>query len=117
MARGVSLPEGGFNRRRVETELSQLDICVLSEAEAGRLEHYGIWPSCKNHRHVKRQEALDAVTRDETHRFVGGPDTKVAFVSAIMPVNTTRIWSTVQCHNAEGMLLRGMKTWGFQPLQ
>lgn len=94
-----------------------MDICVLSEAEAGRLEHYGIWPVCKNHRHVKRQEALDAVARDETHRFVGGPDTKVAYVSAIMPVNTTRVWCPVQCHNDDGMTLMGMRTWGLRPLR
>lgn len=93
-----------------------MDICVLSAEETGRLEHYGIWPSCKAHRHMKKELALAAI-KAETHRFVGGPDTRVEFCSAIVEVNTTRIWSPVQCHSADGAVLIGMRTWGLRPLQ
>lgn len=91
-----------------------MDICILSLEEAGRLEHYGIWPACKAHRHMKKQDAFAAVLA-ETHRFVGGADTQVEFVSAIVAVNTTRVWSPVQCHDANGRLVLGLRTWGLQP--
>jgi hypothetical protein len=94
-----------------------LDICVLSLEEAGRLEHYGVWPSCKAHHHISGTKALDFVTKDETHRFVGGPDTKIEFASAIVSVNTTRIWCPVACHHESGKAIMGMRTWGLQPLR
>lgn len=92
------------------------EICVLSLEEAGRLENWGIWPACKAHLHMKKRKALEAVEA-ETHRFVGGPDTKVEFASAIVPVNTTRIWTPVQCHSMDGKTVMGMRTWGLQPLR
>lgn len=94
--------------------LTNADVCVLSLEEAGRLEHYGFWPICRNHQHVKRNAALESVLQ-ETHRFVGGADTKVEFVSAIVAVNTSRVWTPVQCHDENGSLLLGMRTWGLQP--
>jgi hypothetical protein len=94
-----------------------LAICVLSLEEAGRLEHYGIWPSCKSHRHMSKADAATAVSKDETHRFVGGPDTAVAFASAIVPVCVDRIWSPVQCHHESGRAIMGMRTWGLKPLR
>lgn len=98
-----------------EIQLSQ-EICILSAEEAGRLEHYGIWPVCKAHRHVKKRDALAAVKTEE-FRFVGGPDTKVGFVSAIVAVNTTRVWSPVACHDETGKSIQGFRTWGLQPLR
>lgn len=89
---------------------------MLSLEEAARLENYGIWPSCKAHYHMKKSKALAAVEA-ETHRFVGGPDTKIEFASAIVEVNTTRVWSPVKCHNEDGSLIMGLRTWGLQPLR
>ena len=105
------MKELGPSRR----SFNQLDICVLSVEEAGRLENYGIWPMCKAHRHMSRNAATDSVLCDETHRFVGGPDTKVAFVSAIVPVDCSRIWSPVQCHDTDGKAILGFRTWGLKP--
>ncbi len=93
-----------------------IEICVLSLEETGRLEHWGIWPTCKAHLHMKKSHALAAV-KAETHRFVGGPDTKVEFVSAIVPLDVTRVWSPVACHDASGKTIQGMRTWGLQPLR
>lgn len=96
-----------------------LNICVLSQEEAGRLEHWGIWPTCKAHKHVKRTEALAAVASDN-FRYVGGPDTEIAaagHVSMIVPTATTRIWSPVACHDANGKAIQGFRTWGMQPLK
>lgn len=94
-----------------------LDVCVLSLEEAGRLENWGIWPTCKAHHHMSKSRAVEAVSKAETHRFVGGPDTKVGFASAIVEVNTTRIWSPVQCHHESGKAIMGMRTWGLKPLR
>lgn len=102
-------------RSDTEGELSK-EICILSLEECGRLEHWGIWPTCKAHLHMKKSKAIAAVTA-ETHRFVGGPDTKVEYVSAIVPVNTSRVWTPVQCHSVDGKLLLGMRTWGLAPLR
>jgi hypothetical protein len=91
-----------------------LGICVLSLSETARLEHYGIWPACKAHRHVKKAEAAQMV-RDETHRLVGGKDTAVAdanIQSMIVEASFSRNWEPVACHAADGMALRGMRTWG-----
>lgn len=65
---------------------------------------------------MARNKALTAVEQ-ETHRFVGGPDTKVEFVSAIVAVNTSRVWSPVQCHDETGLRVLGLRTWGLQPLR
>ncbi len=91
---------------------------MLSLEEAGRLENYGFWPVCKSglHKHIRKSKALQAV-KEETHRFVGGPDTKVGFVSAIVAVNTSRVWTPVACHDEAGKLVIGLRTWGLQPLR
>lgn len=88
--------------------------CILSLEETGRLEHYGMWPSCKNHPHVFKSYAKYLVNRD-THRFVGGQDTKIEFASAIVPVNTSRNWQPVQCRGEDGAILMGLRTWGLVP--
>lgn len=106
----------GANASGLEGFLS-LDICVLSVEEAARLENYGIWPACKAHRHVKRNKGHLLVS-EETHRFVGGNDTKVQSVgdlSMIVPLDCGRVWSPVQCHNEAGATLMGLRTWGLKP--
>lgn len=97
-----------------EKDVRPLDICVLSLEEAGRLEVYGIWPRCKAHIHMKKNAAELAI-RQETHRFVGGPNTKIEFATAIVPVNTSGMWGPVQCHDYNGKTLQGFRTWGLQP--
>ena len=89
-----------------------MDICVLSQSEAARLEHWGIWPSCKSHHHIKKNTAL-AMVEDDSHRFVGGPDTRVTTpVSMIVKLGEPVIWQPVACRNADGSQLLGMRIWG-----
>ena len=86
------------------------EICVLSLAEAGRLEHYGRWPLCKDHKHIKKADALRLVAEYESHRFIGGPDTQIKTpVTMIVAVNTTRLWQPVPTAG-----LMGFRTWGLQ---
>jgi hypothetical protein len=33
-------------------------LCLISDVEKNRLIHWGEWPCCKHHRHIKRKEAL-----------------------------------------------------------
>jgi len=94
-----------------------VEICVLSVEEAGRLEHWGVWPSCKAHHHMKLSKAQAAVSDAMTHRFVGGPDTKVDYASAIVPVDYTRMWSPVACHDETGKAIAGMRSWGLRPIR
>lgn len=57
---------------------------------------------------------------EETHRFVGGADTAIAkagVVTMIVPVNTSRVWSPVQCHSEDGSAVMGLRTWGLKPLR
>ena len=90
---------------------------MLSAEEAGRLEHWGIWPTCKAHRHVKKTEAVRLIVAG-THRQIGGADTAApGFVSAVVPLEVGRIWSPVQCHDMTGKTLAGMRTWGLRPLR
>lgn len=96
-----------------------MQICVLSAEEAGRIEHWGVWPVCKGHKHISRSAAHKAVA-DDTHRFVGGADTAIAdagVVTMIVPVNTARIWSPVQCHSEDGKTIMGFRSWGLKPLR
>jgi hypothetical protein len=90
-----------------------LDICVLSVEEAARLEVHGIWPSCKKHLHMTKAKA-DSMVEAEEHRYVGGPNTKVGFVSAVVPTGGRGIWTPVQCHAENGKALMGMRTWGLK---
>lgn len=64
-----------------------------------------------------RKKAAQQAVEADTHRFVGGPDTKVEYVSAIVEVDNTRIWSPVKCHDTDGKLIMGLRTWGLQPLR
>ena len=86
---------------------------MLTAAEAGRLEHYGLWPSCKLglHEHVRRSKAEEMVAAD-THRFVGGKDTKVICNSYIVETNNGRTWQPVPCHDEGGNLILGFRIWG-----
>jgi len=64
---------------------------------------------------MKKTEAAEAVSKAETHRFVGGPDTAVGFVSAITPASESRLWEPVACHDMNGRALQGFRTWGKAP--
>lgn len=111
--------EKSWSSAHLRAEYSQLanSICILSPEEAGRLEHFGIWPACKSHVHVKKSEAAEMIAA-ETHRFVGGVDTKVHdYVSMIAPVGEPVMWVPVPCHAADGTMLMGMRTWGNAPRQ
>ena len=102
-----------------EGEIAPLatDYCLLSDTEAARLEHWGIRPACKAHRHIKKREALEMIQAD-THRQVGGEDTHIKTpISMIVPVNTTRLWQPVQARNADGSRVMGLRTWGLKPLR
>ena len=66
---------------------------------------------------MSKTKALSAVTIEETHRFVGGADTKVGFVSAIVPVSVGVLWQPVACHDINGKALQGMRTWGLPPVR
>lgn len=109
-------PSGGWALRvRITEEKVSLDVCVLSPAEAGRLEHYGIWPECKKHHHVSKNKAARFVATEETHRFVGGADTAVqsaGTLSMIVETNTSRVWSPVPCQDERGRAVMGLRTWG-----
>ena len=93
-------------------ELYSLDICLLSQNEAARLEHWGIWPHCKSHHHIKKNAAL-AMIQADTHRFVGGSDTRVTSpVSMIVALGEPMMWQPVPACNADGSQLLGMRIWG-----
>lgn len=106
--------EKSWSSAHLRAEYSQLanSICILSPEEAGRLEHFGIWPACKSHIHVKKSEAAEMIAA-ETHRFVGGTDTRVHdYVSMIVPVVTGKMWCPVPACNNDGSRLIGFRTWG-----
>lgn len=84
---------------------STLSVCLLSRQEAGRLEHWGIWPKCKMHRHVNNVKAKEMVESGEC-RFLGGEGTEIGTVSMIVP-NHVSIWKPVP---TAGMI--GLRTWG-----
>ena len=87
------------------------DYCVLSVEETARLEVFGSWPICKEHRHIKQQDAMQLVN-EETHRLVGGVNTKVQLpVTMIVPV-ALRGWAVVPACNNDGSRLMGFRTWG-----
>jgi len=87
------------------------DVCVLSPEEAGRLEHYGVWPACKAHRHIKRREALLGAESGE-YRYLGGEDTKIQGpVSMVVKVRAT-MWRPVATMMPDGRRLVGLRTWG-----
>ena len=85
---------------------------MLSVEEAARLEVYSEWPNCqdRSHHHVKRREALKMIA-EETHRLVGGADTKMPHpVSMIVPVSVGRAWQPVPSSR-----LMGFRVWGLAP--
>jgi hypothetical protein len=92
------------------------DVCLLTLEEAGRLEHYGVWPTCRSgmHRHVTRREAEELVAADVC-RYVGGADTKIQYASAIVRCSAVRVWEPVQANREDGVKLQGFRTWGLKP--
>jgi hypothetical protein len=89
-----------------------VDYCVLSLSEAGQLEHWGQWPRCVHHHHVKKREAL-AMIQADTHRLVGGEDTLVEHpVSMIVPTIVGRMWSPQPSSK-----LMGFRVWGLRSLR
>ena len=84
----------------------RLTVCILSAAEAGRLEHYGDWPQCVNHQHMSGRLAA-AAAKAGMVRFLGGPGTKVASPVSMVVRVRTRQWQPVP---TAGLL--GLRTWG-----
>ena len=91
-----------------------MDICLLSFEEAGRLEHYGVWPACKSHRHIGKEEAAYGAANG-AYRFLGGSGTLIAGpVSMVVSVRST-MWKPVVTSMPDGTKLLGMRTWGLKP--
>lgn len=84
-------------------------ICVLSRTEAGRLEHWGIWPACKAHIHIKRKVAVAGAESGE-FRFVN--DMAGNATSMITLAGQPDGWVPVQCHGLNGRAILGLRTWG-----
>jgi hypothetical protein len=82
------------------------DVCVLSAGEAGRLEHWGIWPQCKAHKHIKKREAL-AGAEAGLYRYLGGPDTEIKSPVSMVTAVSVSMWQPVP---TAGLI--GFRTWG-----
>lgn len=91
-----------------------MDVCVLSLEEAGRLENWGVWPQCRNHRHIKKREAKELEAANAC-RFLGGRGTTIGDVSMVVVLGSRGIWSPVACHGDDGKAIMGFRTWGLQP--
>jgi len=85
-----------------------LSVCILSQEEAGRLEHWRIWPVCKAHRHCSRKIA-DAEAKAGDARYLDGPDGSP--LSMIVPVGPS-MWTPVGTSTLSGVKLQGMRVWG-----
>ena len=105
----------GDQRLAIAERSLSVEYCVLSVEEAARLENWGVWPCCrKTHLHINKTKALEMV-RAETHRLVGGVDTRVRdAVTMIVPVAVGRMWRPVQAHNVDGSMIMGFRTWGLE---
>ena len=90
-----------------------MGVCVLSANEAGRLEHYGIWPQCKNHLHVNKRSAAARVTEGAC-RHVGGEGAEVGEQASMITLNRVTIWQPVQAHMEDGRAVIGLRTWGLK---
>ena len=90
-----------------------MDVCVLSLEEAGRLEHWGHWPTCKAHLHISKNKARIGAEAGE-YRFLGGEGTAIAAAGPVTMVVPTKVreWKPVRSSNADGSPLMGMRTWG-----
>ena len=96
----------------LKDEVSTLSVCVLSSAEAGRLEHWKIWPRCREHLHCSRRVA-NAGAEAGLYRYLNGPDgTPVSMVTAALEPAR---WSPQQAHNLDGSVIIGFKVWGNAP--
>ena len=93
--------------------MSTTNVCVLSVQEAARLEHFAIWPKCKEHKHVSKMLADEGVEKDLL-RYIGGPDTKIAgrIHTMVVTLSEPVIWQPVPCCNYDGSKLQGMRIWG-----
>lgn len=91
-----------------------VDVCLLSSQEAGRFEHWGIWPKCKGHRHLKRDAALAGALAGE-YRFIGGEGTQVPGPVSMVTKTRVSMWKPVQAHNEDGSAVIGLRTWGLAP--
>lgn len=83
--------------------------CVLSSEEAGRLENWGIWPACKAHKHISKEEA-DKQAASGMMRFVGGRKTRANGDVTMVTPNHIGMWEPVQTTK-----LMGFRTWGLKP--
>jgi hypothetical protein len=83
-----------------------LDVCVLSAEEAGRLEHWGIWPTCKAHHHIKKREAVEGAAAGLV-RYLGGEGTKIQYPVSMVTATRIDIWQPVP---TAGVI--GLRTWG-----
>jgi hypothetical protein len=91
-----------------------LEVCLLSLEEAGRLEHWGIWPKCKAHHHLKQAAAREGAEAG-LYRFLGGEGTKIqGTVSMVVPVAES-MWKPVQARNTDGSVVIGLRVWGLAP--
>lgn len=79
--------------------------------EAGRLEHWGIWPKCKDHKHIKKREAREGAEAGLL-RFVGGEGTMVQGPVSMVTTVAVTIWKPVATARPDGSKLMGMRTWG-----
>ncbi len=79
---------------------------MLSAEEAGRLEHYGILPTCESHLHFSGKEAAQ-LTRTGAVRWVGGKDTCVQSPVSMVTLVRVKQWQPVP---TAGLL--GLRVWG-----
>jgi hypothetical protein len=93
-----------------------MGVCVLSVEETALLEKFATLPVCKNHRHVTRLQA-DMMLSLDSHRVVGGKDTKVESMNItrmITPV-AIRQWGPTPCSPGNDFPSAGMRCWGNSP--
>jgi hypothetical protein len=89
-----------------------VSICLLSVAEAGRLEHWKTWPRCVEHRHLSRCKA-DEQAAAGLVRFLTGPDGRP--LSMVVPAGEVAMWQPVQVCNVDGSKIHGLRVWGNAP--
>lgn len=87
-------------------------VCLLSLEEAGRLEHWGIWPKCREHPHCSRKKANEGAAAG-TYRYLRSPGGNP--VSAVTDASEPSRWSPQQAHNLDGSVVMGFKVWGNAP--
>ena len=86
-----------------------MSVCILSVAEAGRLEHWKIWPRCIEHRHCSRKEADERAAAGLV-RFLDGPNGRP--LSMVTPAGEVAMWQPVQARMEDGTAVIGLRVWG-----